>query len=85
MVKSYFATERGYGEFKGGWEFPAAKSRWTKHHRKLSICLWTVSGARLYGNLVLKEHEASKWLRSSELNDVAWLPADITLVNKLKF
>lgn len=22
-----FATQRGYGEFKGGWEFPAVRSK----------------------------------------------------------
>lgn len=31
------------------------------------------------GNLVLKEHEAARWLTKDELNNVEWLPADITL------
>ena len=32
------------------------------------------------GDLVLKEHEAAKWLTAVELNSVEWLPADITLI-----
>lgn len=36
------------------------------------------------GNLVLKEHEAAKWLTKEELNSVEWLPADITLVDKIR-
>lgn len=29
------------------------------------------------GNLVLKEHEAAKWLNKTELDSINWLPADI--------
>ena len=36
------------------------------------------------GELVLKEHEAAKWLTKGELDSVEWLPADITLIEKLK-
>lgn len=36
------------------------------------------------GELVLNEHEDSKWLTKKTLNTVNWLPADITLVEKLK-
>lgn len=36
------------------------------------------------GNLVLKEHEAAKWLGREELDSVDWLPADITLIKKLR-
>ncbi len=32
------------------------------------------------GDLVLKEHEAAKWLKKAELDSVEWLPADITLI-----
>ena len=28
-----FATQRGYGEFKDGWEFPGGKIE-VKHHKK---------------------------------------------------
>ena len=36
------------------------------------------------GELVLKEHEAAKWLTSAELDSVDWLPADVKVVEKLK-
>ena len=36
------------------------------------------------GDLVLKEHEAEKWLTKEELGTVSWLPADITLIEKIK-
>ena len=36
------------------------------------------------GNLVLREHEAAKWLIKDELDSVAWLTADVTLVEKIK-
>ena len=36
------------------------------------------------GNLTLKEHEAAKWLSANELDTVDWLPADISLIGKLK-
>ncbi len=29
-----FATQRGYGDLKGGWEFPGGKLKKEKHHRK---------------------------------------------------
>jgi len=36
------------------------------------------------GEPVLKEHEAAKWLRAEELEDVAWLPADLTIIPLIK-
>lgn len=36
------------------------------------------------GEPVLKEHEAAKWLAKSQLDDVEWLPADITLIDKIR-
>ena len=35
------------------------------------------------GDLVLKEHEAARWLSKDRLTDVEWLPADVTLVGKI--
>ena len=35
------------------------------------------------GDLVLKEHEAARWLDKSEFGDVNWLPADLELVGKI--
>jgi 8-oxo-dGTP diphosphatase len=36
------------------------------------------------GSLVLKEHEAAKWLKKDELDSVKWLPADQTIIELLK-
>ena len=36
------------------------------------------------GDLVLKEHEAVRWLTMDNLNSVDWLPADVTLIDKIK-
>ena len=44
-------------------------------------CYWAEV---LEGDLILKEHEAAKWLSKNELEDVAWLPADETLIDLLK-
>ncbi len=34
-------------------------------------------------NLVLKEHAAAGWLEKDTLYSVDWLPADVTLIEKL--
>ena len=34
--------------------------------------------------LHLNEHEAAKWLDKGELDSVKWLPADITVIQKIK-
>ena len=36
------------------------------------------------GHLILKEHEAAKWLTREELDSVDWLPADRGLVEEIK-
>lgn len=108
-----FATQRGYGDFKGGWEFPGGKIeaeetpqealiREIKEELETKIvvgelidtieydyptfhlsmdCFWAEI---VSGDLVLKEHEAAKWLTKDELDSVEWLPADITLIEKIK-
>ena len=35
------------------------------------------------GDLVLREHEAARWLSAEELDKVKWLPADLTVIDKL--
>ena len=36
------------------------------------------------GSLVLKEHEAARWLRKNELDEVQWLPADQMIIEKIQ-
>lgn len=108
-----FATQRGYGDFKGGWEFPGGKIEegespqealkreiveeldteievgqlidtveydYPTFHLSMD-CFWCKI---VKGDLVLKEHEAARWLTKEEIDSVEWLPADISLVNFLK-
>ncbi len=108
-----FATARGYGEFKGGWEFPGGKIEegetpqealkreikeeldteiqvgdyidtieydYPKFHLSMD-CFWCEVVA---GHLTLKEHEAAKWLTKETIREVEWLPADITLIDKIE-
>ena len=35
------------------------------------------------GDLVLKEHEAAKWLTKEKMGDVEWLPADVTVIKAI--
>lgn len=44
-------------------------------------CFWCEVIA---GDLILKEHEAARWLTANTLDSVEWLPADITLIDKIK-
>ena len=36
------------------------------------------------GSLVLKEHEAARWLEKNELESVPWLPADLTILDLIR-
>lgn len=108
-----FATQRGYGEFKDGWEFPGGKMEqgetpqqalkreiqeeldteievgklietveydYPNFHLTMHCFLCTIKS----GDLVLKEHEAAKWLTRETLDSVDWLPADKGLIEKIR-
>lgn len=108
-----FATARGYGDLKGGWEFPGGKVEpgetpqqalkreimeelsteikvgelidtieydYPTFHLSMD-CFWAEV---ITGQLELKEAEAAKWLTKDQLESVAWLPADITLIDKIR-
>ena len=107
-----FATQRGYGEFKGGWEFPGGKIEsgetpqqalkreimeeldteiavgelidtieydYPNFHLSMD-CFWCEV---IHGEPILKEAEDAKWLTKEHLADVKWLPADVTLIEKI--
>ena len=107
-----FATKRGYGEFKGGWEFPGGKIEsgetpqqalkreiieeldteiavgelidtieydYPNFHLSMD-CFWCEV---IHGELILNEAEDAKWLTMEHLADVKWLPADVTLIEKI--
>ena len=107
-----FATQRGYGPLKGGWEFPGGKIEdgetpqealkreiieeleteikvgdlidtieydYPAFHLSMD-CFWAEI---VSGDLILKEHEAARWLTIENLNSVDWLPADVTLIDKI--
>ena len=108
-----FATQRGYGEFKDGWEFPGGKIEqgetsqealvreikeeldteievkdfletveydYPNFHLSMDCFFCTIKS----GKLVLKEHEAAKWLTVDTLDSVNWLPADRGLIEAIK-
>ena len=108
-----FATQRGYGEFKNGWEFPGGKIEsgespehalereireeldakirvgelfdtieydYPNFHLSMKCFLCSL----ISDQLTLREHEAAKWLTKENLSSVEWLPADLTIIDKLK-
>ena len=108
-----YATARGYGDYKGQWEFPGGKiepgeiaqqalkreieeeldTEIAVHDKIGTIeydyptfhlsmdCFWCEV---LFGDLILKEAEAARWLTKSELDSVQWLPADQTILEKIQ-
>ena len=107
-----FATQRGYGDFKDGWEFPGGKMElgetpeealkreileeldtkivverllttvdydYPKFHLTMHCFICSIES----GSLTLKEHEAARWLKLSDIYSVDWLPADRVVVDEL--
>ena len=108
-----FATARGYGDLKGGWEFPGGKvepgetpqqalKREIMEELSTEIKVGELIDTIEYdyptfhlsmdcfcsdvitGQLELKEAEAAKWLTKDQLESVAWLPADSTVIDKIR-
>ena len=108
-----FATQRGYGEFKDGWEFPGGKTEigetpqadlkreimeeldteinvkdhlFTVDHDydSFHITMHWYWCEVVSGELLLKEHEAAKWLDKEHLYDVDWLPADLPVAKEIE-
>lgn len=48
-------------------------------HLSMKCYACTIAG----GSPHLLEHEAARWLSADQLDSVAWLPADITLIPKI--
>ena len=110
---AYFATQRGYGEFEGMWEFPGGKiepgesrevalKREIQEELGVDIAIENILCTTEYdypsfhltmhcylcsiasGEIELREHKSALWLTSDRLEDVAWLPADKEVIDKLK-
>lgn len=74
-IREELDTEISVGELIDTIEYD-----YSNFHLSLS-CFWAEI---VSGDLVLKEHNAAKWLTKDELDSVEWLPANITLVEKIK-
>lgn len=54
---------------------------WKASKEKTMDCFWCEI---VRGDLVLKEHEAAKWLTKDQFGMVDWLPADITIIETIR-
>ena len=74
-IKEELDTEISVGDFIDTIEYD-----YPTFHLSMD-CFWCQI---VSGDLVLKEHEAAKWLTKEKLYSVDWLPADITLIDKIR-
>ena len=90
--EKYFATQRGYGEFKGWWEFPGGKIEngeskeealkrvhfdYPEFHLIMHCFICHITA----GQPQLLEAKAAKWLDKNDLASVEWLPADRAILH----
>ncbi len=111
--KKIFVTQRGYGEFKDGWEFPGGKVEagensaetakreireeldasietdnflatveydYPNFHLTMDVYICHL----LNPKLELLEAEAARWIDVSQLDEIAFLPADKLVLPSLK-
>ena len=107
------ATQRSYGDFAGGWEFPGGKVEpgetpeqavvreireelgaaiavgrlvctaehdYETFHLSMDCFLAHLDGGRFQ----LLVHSAAQWVDAATIDSVAWLPADLQVVEAIK-
>ena len=108
-----FTTQRGYGDFKDGWEFPGGKmevgetgeealARELREELEIKVEVGSLIKTVRYsypkfdltmhcyqtkiveGTPKLLEHEAARWVTKEEIDSVAFLPADLEVIEEVK-
>ena len=111
--RKVYATQRGYGEWQGWWEFPGGKIEPGEQPQDalkreimeelnaeievgqlLDTIEWDYPAFHLTmhcfickmksEHLQLNEHNDAAWLTKGTLGSVKWLPADLTILEKIE-
>ena len=111
--RKVYATQRGYGEWQGWWEFPGGKIEPGEQPQDalkreimeelnaeievgqlLDTIEWDYPAFHLTmhcfickmksEHLQLNEHNDAAWLTKDTLGSVKWLPADLTILEKIE-